>query len=340
MIRLAERIDALCHLGNHLLQKDEYLEAVIHQTSYNNLWLTNENCEFALKTIATEYLSREALEKWVSKYFIDDKIEKRTVGIIFSGHSPLECFHDFLAAFVLGHKSLIVLDEKDKFLFPYLTKLLDRFDDRSGTLVEVVSNLSSFDAVILNGKTEKLDSFEKYFSNYPNLIRKPKNAVAILDQSESIEDLNNLADDVFTYFGLNRRNVSKLYIPQGYDFNPLMETFHERKRIILNGKYKNNFDFNYAIYLLNNEKIVANGCIILTENEDTRSRIAGMHYEFYSDREDLISKVKCKDSYISNICSKMDLQEFEVIPFGSSLKPRLDQYLGRQDTIHFLLSLN
>lgn len=340
MISLAERIDTLSRLGEHLLLEDDYLNAVIHQTSHNNLWFTKENCQFALNTIATEYLSRTVLEKWVAKYFIDDKIEKKTIGIIFSGNSPLECFHDFLSAFVLGHKSLIVLDDRDKFLFPYLIKLLDRFDDRSGTLIEIVSKIKSFDAVIVNGKTEHISSFEKYFSAYPNLIRKSQNAVAVLDQSESIEDLNNLADDVFTYFGINRRNVSKLYLPKDYDFNLLMETFHERNRIVLNGKYKNNFDYNYAIYLLNKEKIVANGCIILTENEDTRSRIAGLNYEFYTDRVDLISKLKSKKSFFSNICSNMDLQDFEVTPFGKSLKPKIDQYIGKQDTIHFLLSLN
>lgn len=340
MFTLKERIDALCLLGKHLQQEDDYLDAVIHQCAHNNLWLTKENCQYAIQAIATEYLNREAIEKWVAKYFIDDKIDKKTIGLIFSGFSPLECFHDFLCAFVMGHKSLVVLDDRDKFLFPYLVKLLVRFDDRSGTLVEVVENLKSFDAVILNGKTDKLESFEQYFSSYPNLIRRPQNAVAILDQSESLEELDLLADDVFTYFGLNKRNVSKLYLPKDYDFNPVMETFHERNRIVLHGKYKNNFDFNYAICLLNSQKIVANGCIILTENEDTRSRISGLHYEFYEDKTDLINKLKSKETYISNICSKLDLPEFELTPFGRSLKPTLDQYFGKQDTIHFLLSLN
>ena len=340
MITLSERIDALCHLGNHLKQKDEYLDAIIHQTSHKNLWFTKENCHFAIQAIAENYLNREALEKLVKKYFIDDKIDQKTIGLIFSGLSPLECIHDFICCYLLGYKSTIVLDEKDKFLFPYILKLLDRFDDRSCTLVEVVGNLKNFDAVIVNGKNDQLSSFEKYFSKYPNLIRKPQNAVAVLDQSESIDELNLLADDVFTYFGLNRRNVSKIYIPTDFDFNPLMETFHERKRIVLHGKYKNNFDYNYAIYLLNKEKIVVNGCIILTENEGIQSRIAAMHYEFYENESDLIQKLRSKENAISNICTKLNLPDFNTVPFGQSLKPSLDQYLGGQDTIHFLLSLN
>ena len=337
---LKERLEVLKKLGDVLRAGDEYLDAVIHQTSHKNLWFTKENCQLAIQHLAEQLLDEKKLEQWGKQYFLDDNIKAKNVGLVFSGLIPLENFHDALCTFVQGHKAQIKLDSKDELIIPYLLKIMDRMDDRSGNYLKVVNKITNFDAMIANAHNSNYDTLKKYFSDVPSIIRRRKNAVAVLNQNESEEDLEGISKDIFAYFGFGVRNISKLYLPNAYDFNPLMEKLHERKQLILHGKYKSNFDYNYSIHVMNRDMIVANGCIILTENPAFQSRIAGLHYEFYNDKNDLIKKLHKGKDKIEMIAASEDFENFFVKPFGKCVKHELNEYLGQEDTMEFLLSLS
>lgn len=335
---LQERIEVLVKLGNVLRTGDDYLEALLHQVSHKNLWFTKENYRHAIAMLSRN-LTEENLNKWAKTYFIDDNIKSKNVGLVFSGLAPLENFHDALCTFIQGHKAQLKLDERDELVIPYLIKIMDRMNDRSATYLKVVDKITNFDAIIANASPSNYLTLKKYFKDTPAIIRKRKNAIAVLTQADNQDDLQGISDDIFTYFGFSVRNLSKIYIPKAYDFNPLMEKLHEQKEIILHGKYKSNFDYNYSIHVLNKDMIVANGCIILSENQQVQSRIAGLHYEFYESQDDLTKKLYRDKDAIELISAHQVIEGFFVKPFGKCLQYELHEYQSQYDVMEFLLSI-
>ena len=256
-----------------------------------------------------------------------------------AGNIPLVGFHDLLCTFTAGHRTQIKLSEKDRFLIPYLLRELKDLEPATEQYFELVDNLRAFDAVIATGSNNSSRYFQAYFGRYPHLIRKNRNGIAILTGEESEEELRLLGRDTFRYFGLGCRNVSKIYVPYGYSFEPLLEALHTYREIILHSKYKNNFDYNYALYVLNKEPYLANGCILLVEQEAIPSRIASLHYQFYGDLpslEDLLDKT---GEEIQCIVCRENLLDRQTIRFGQSQEPTLGDYADNIDTMQFLLSL-
>ncbi len=333
---LKKRIEILSKLGDHLSGKDEYLEAVMARTHFNNPWFTIENQQRAIKSIATAFLQKDKLESWAGKYGLKEPKDPITVGLVMAGNIPLVGFHDMLCVFVSGHKSKIKLSDKDKYLLPYLLKLLAGFGAEAESYFETVEMLKNFDAVIATGSNNSARYFESYFGKVPNIIRKNRNAVAVLDGSETGDDLLALGKDVFRYFGLGCRNVSKLYLPEGYDFQLLLEKLHNFKEIILHHKYKNNFDYNMALLMMNNTTFWNNGCIILSENKSIASRIALLHFEHYSDLAELEKELASKEDQIQCVVSKIELEKLPTVPFGKAQEPQLDDYADGVDTLAFL----
>ncbi len=336
---LQQRIDALVKLGDHLLGQDDYLKAVMHRTQFNNQWFTIENQERAVNAIAQAFLNREKLESWAAAYKIEDAPPIKTVGMVMAGNLPLVGFHDIVCTFVAGHKSQIKLSDKDKFLLPYLLKLLSDFNPATESYFKIVEMLKDFDAVIATGSNNSARYFESYFGKYPNIIRKNRNAVAVLDGSETDDELHGLGKDVFRYFGLGCRNVSKLYLPEGYDFQRLMEKLHEFKDLALHDKYKNNFDYNMAFIMLNRAPFTNNGCVILTEDQAIASRIAMLHYEYYQDKNTLASALKDRADEIQCVVSREDLPGWNCVAFGKTQDPGLSDYPDGVDVMEFLLGL-
>ncbi|MCB0643526.1 MAG: acyl-CoA reductase, partial [Phaeodactylibacter sp.] len=266
-MQLKERIEVLVRLGEFLQQPNEYLEAIQHRTYHQNNWFTTENQQLAIQALVRAFLQREKLEQWLQQYpEVPEPETPKRIGLIPAGNIPLVGFHDLLCIFVSGHKAVMRPSEKEKFLTPYLLKALSDLDDRCADYFAVVPQLKEVDAVIATGSDNSARYFESYFGKYPHIIRKNRNAVAVLTGAESPAELLALGTDVFRYFGLGCRNVAKLYVPQGYDFEPLLETLHEYREIVLHNKYKNNFDYNYAMLMINKIPFLANGCIILRED--------------------------------------------------------------------------
>ncbi|MBI1225106.1 MAG: acyl-CoA reductase [Bacteroidetes bacterium] len=335
-MNLKERISVLTQLGEHLLQPDDYLDAVIHRTEYNNPWFTKENQALAIRSIATEFLDKNKLEKWAATYPIPDEPPMKTVGMVMAGNLPLVGFHDLVCTFVSGQKAKVKLSDKDRFLLPYLLQLLEKYAPGSGDFFEIVDQLNGMDAVIATGSNNSSRYFEAYFGKYPHIIRKNRNAVAVLDGTETADELHLLGKDVFRFFGLGCRNVSKLYLPKGYHFEALMERLHDFREIVNHSKYRNNFDYNLALLMLNQVPYFNNGCIILAENRDIASRIATLHYEFYEDKLALEAELTSRTEEIQCIVAKPGLLSLPTIPFGQSQEPTLFDYPDGVDVMGFL----
>ncbi|MCB0608210.1 MAG: acyl-CoA reductase [Lewinella sp.] len=338
-MQLAERIALLARLGDYLRSKDERLEAVIHRTAHTNLWFTKENQWKAVDAIAEQWLRFEKLDQWLGNYDIPAERTARKVGLVLAGNIPLVGFHDVISVFATGHAAMIKLSEKDPYLLPFLVKVMTEMDERAASCFQFAERLEGFDAVIATGSNNSSRYFEAYFGKYPNIIRRNRNGVAVLTGLETPEELAALGEDIFRYFGLGCRNVSKLYVPEGYDFEPLLESLHEYRQIVLHDKYKNNFDYNTAIAMLNKTAYLSNGCLVLMEDTGIVSPIAAAYYQFYSDIETVEKEILDRSEEIQLVAARPGVLNAPTLPFGAAQEPELWDYADGVDTVAFLLGL-
>ena len=340
-LSLTERRALITRLGDHLRRNDdEFLHALQQRTYHNNLWFTLGNQQLAVRAIAEQMLEPRLLDRWLSRYTIPEQTAAvRTVGIIPAGNIPLVGFHDVLCVFLCGHRSLIKPSTKDAYVLPYLLKLLGSWDERAAAYFELTDRLSDFDAVIATGSNNSARYFETYFGKVPHIIRRNRNAVAVLTGRETDEQLTALGEDIFTYFGMGCRNVAKLYLPRGYDLNRLLEILHEHRDLVRHSKYKNNFDYNFAVFTLNNVPFYNNGCVMLVENEAIQSRIAALHYAYYDSVAELREELQQRQEEVQVVVSGMDLPGIETVAFGQAQQPLPWQYPDGVDVVEFLLGL-
>lgn len=339
-MKLSERLAVLAKLGAHLQGKDEYLEAVMHRTAYENQWFTIGNQQKAIEAIATQYLDLEKLKEWVAPYYIPDEPEQKVVGLVLAGNIPLVGFHDVLCVFVSGHIAQIKLSDKDPYLLPYLIKLLKKLDTRTASYFQIVEKLQDFDAAIATGSNNSARYFDFYFKDIPHIIRKNRNAVAVLTGTETRAELSALGEDIFQYFGLGCRNVAKIYVPQGYDFQPLLEVLEEFKEMAMHSKYRNNFDYNYSLYILNKEPHLTNGNLLLLENPAFQSRIATLHYQYYTNIKEVEKDIQTHTEEVQCVLLEGKSLNINALRFGQAQQPSLSDYADGVDTMQFLLSLS
>lgn len=336
-----ERFNALVRLGEWLRAgEDEFLQASIKRSAIHNGWFTEANQQLAIEAIATQMLAPEKLTHWLQAYDLPDTTVARQVGLVMAGNLPLVGFHDLLTVFMSGHGAQIKMSDKDPYLLPAILRALKLIDERTESYFNIVGKLTDFEAVIATGSNNSARYFKEYFAKYPHIIRRNRNAVAVLSGEESPEELMALGHDVFDYFGLGCRNVSKLYVPAGYDFKPLLEALHEYRHLLINHtKYKNNFDYNYALYVLNRVPHEANGCILITENASLQSPIATLHYEYYGSIEAVTTELLMREDEIQLVVSQLPLMGLSVYKLGDAQQPGLSDYADGVDTMGFLLSL-
>lgn len=339
-LTLSERLQALVQLGDYLRAGHPDLDQIIQTAEQYNRWFTADNIRLALANIAERFLQADALEAWVARYpALQTTYPQQRVGLVLAGNIPAVGFHDVLCTFVAGHQALIKYSDKDRFLVPFLLQQLVALEERAAPYFESVMRLQDFDAVIATGSDNSARYFKQYFGKYPNIIRQNRNAVAVLTGEETVEDFRALGVDIFTYFGLGCRSVSKLYVPQGYDFVPLLAALDEQGDLMQHNKYKNNYDYNRSIYLLNRTPHYANDCVMLLEDPSLLSRIAALHYEYYSDTSDLEQRIAAQWEGIQCLLSQTPIGTYPVFSFGSSQQPHLQDYADGVDTMEFLLSI-
>ena len=334
-MNLQARIQAFTHLGEYL-KTDIYQEAEeqLNLAKVINPWFTKENIDKALKAWH-EQLKVDMLTAWLNPYKLEEVSIPKKVLIIMAGNIPLVGFHDFLTVLISGHKVVVKMSSTDnvllKVLIEKLISISPEFKD-SIALIDDVKN-RKFDVVIATGSDNSAQYFEYYFKGAKKIIRKNRRSVAVLDGNESDMELNGLAVDVFSYFGLGCRNVSKLFLPIGYDLNKLFEAFFHFSHLIDHKKYGNNYDYNKAIFLMGSNKLVENGFLLMKEDKSLLSPVAMLYYEYYDDVHTVEQFVKKNIEQLQCVVSKKD------IPFGNTQQPNLWDYADGVDTVDFLREL-
>ncbi|WP_339654244.1 acyl-CoA reductase [Flavobacterium frigidarium] len=307
---------------------------LIELSQSHNGWYTPEQVYFAIQSWA-EALSKENLEKWLSNYNFDN-VPPKNIALILAGNIPLVGFHDFLSVLITGHSVLVKTSSNDQHLLPFLAKYIIALEPKFADKITFVEGkLENFDAVIATGSTNTARYFEYYFKDKPSIIRKNRNSVAVIDGSESREQLLALGEDIFRYFGLGCRNVSKLFVPKEYSFDAFFEAIFEYQDVIHYEKYANNYDYNKAVFLMSNFKLLDNGFLTLKEDASYASPISSVFYERYENLDLLKKQLNDEKDQIQCIVSN-DLIDGSI-SFGETQKPQLWDYADNIDTISFLL---
>lgn len=345
---IKKRIQAIVELGNilqdYLLDKatEEYsdlLNYAISRAYAENGWFNESNVKQMLLNVA-QSLNEKKLNLWIENYSIpNENHPPKKIALIMAGNIPLVGFHDFLCVFICGNISMIKPSKDDTVLIKTLLKILIDIDAEANKLIEWVDGrLSGMDAVIATGSNNTARYFEYYFSKVPNIIRKNRHSVAILNGKETQEELEKLGHDIFTYFGLGCRSVSKLYLPHDFNLDRLFEAFVGFGEIINNKKYANNYEYNRAIYLLGKEPFLDNNIVMIKESKELSSPVAVIHYERYHDLSNLLEELKALKESIQVISSNSNSAEF--IGLGQCQTPNLNDYADNVDTLKFILNLS
>lgn len=317
------------------LYYDDFVSLIELSQSHNG-WFTPEQVYFAIQSWATA-LTDENLNQWLSEYNFEN-VQPKTVGLIMAGNIPLVGFHDFLSVIITGHKALVKTSSNDQHLIKFLANYLIAVDPSMATWIEFTDGkLENFDAVIATGSNNTSRYFDYYFKDKPSIIRKNRNSIAILNGKESHDDLVNLGEDIFRYFGLGCRNVSKLFVPKGYHFDAFFKAMYEQKDVIYYEKYSNNYDYNKAVFLMSNFQLLDNEFLTIKEDTSYASPISSVFYEFYDNIGEIESRLENESDQIQCVVSNNLIPN--SIPFGETQKPKLWDYADNVDTIAFLLEI-
>ncbi len=350
---LLQRIEAFTTLGNKLssyvnsYKKDkkqidntteyEAFVSIVEKVQHHNGWFTQENVIFAMENWGTA-LTSAGLNTWLKNYTIPDTTAAKTVKIIMAGNIPLVGFHDFISCLITGHNVKVKLSSNDDLLLPYVADLLIEIAPSFKDCISFSDKIDKhFDAVIATGSTNTARYFEYYFSKKPNIIRKNRNSIAVLTGEESNEELAALAEDIFRYYGLGCRSVSKLFVPVAYNFDAFFNAIFIYQDIIKQAKYANNYDYNKAVYLMSEFKLLDNGFLMLKEEEKFGSPIATLFYETYPTSEELAKVINNKKEDIQCIVGRDSA--IASVNFGETQHPSLSDYADGVDTIEFLLKI-
>ena len=353
MNSIQNRIEAFSKLGDFLsqfstkgIEKKEnipfnelFFDGFKHQIKLaqeNNSWFTKDNILNSLESWSKS-LNYNNLKNFTNSVNLN-KINRKTVAIVMAGNIPLVGFHDFLSVLISGHSVLVKQSSSDKHLLPFLAKYLEYTEESFKEKITFTEDkLSNFDAVIATGSNNTARYLEYYFKEKPNIIRKNRNSVAVITGKETIEDFEKLSDDIFQYFGLGCRSVSKLYVPKDYDFELFFNGMYNKKEIINNAKYANNYDYNKAVYLMSEFDLLENGFLMIKEDESYSSPIATIFYEYFDNEIDLKIKLHEDREKIQCVVAKGFLEN--EIAFGQTQHPKLTDYADGVNTLEFLSKL-
>ena len=322
-----------------VLQNDLFFDDfanLIELSQSHNGWFTPEQVQFSVQSWA-KALTEDNLNQWLSNYDFS-KNEPKKVGLVLAGNIPLVGFHDFLSVLISGHDVLVKTSSNDQHLLKFLAKYLISIQPELNSKITFVEGkLEGFDAVIATGSNNTARYFEYYFKDKPSIIRKNRNSVAVLDGTETFEDLVGLGEDIFRYFGLGCRNVSKLFVPKGYNFDNFFKAMYEYRDVIQYEKYANNYDYNKAVFLMSNFQLLDNEFLTIKEDMSYASPISSVFYEFYENLEEITTRLNADAEQIQCIVSK-DLIPNSVT-FGQTQQPNLWDYADNVDTLAFLNNL-
>lgn len=332
---LQERMYTFIKLGEYL-EKDIYKNSreIFSRVEAHNPWFTQDNIKRALDTWR-EQLSPDMIISWLNPYKLKEVLNPKRVLIVMPGNIPLVGFHDFISVLISGHKVVVKMSKNDNILLKVLIDKLISISPKFKNSIFFIDDIAKrdFDAVIATGSNNSAHYFEYYFRDVKRIIRRNRRSVAVLDGSESILQLEGLADDVFSYFGIGCRNVSKLFLPKDFNMANLFKAFFPYSYVIDHTKYANNYNYNKTICLMGNNKLIENGFLIMKEDPSLNSPVAMLYYEYYEDMHSVLQYIKENECDLQCVVSK------EGIPFGGTQKPNLWDYADGVDTIEFLRNI-
>ena len=331
---LQRRIELLARLGKYMNENDLEWKTAKQKAAGVNPWFIPEFIEQASFSISTQFLEETKLETWVSQYEVPSIHERpKKIGLVMAGNIPMVGFHDMLCIFISGHRQVIKLSSKDEVLIRHLVAKMITWNSEVEELILFADKLTNCEVYIATGSNNSSRYFEYYFGKFPHIIRRNRTSVAILDGNETTPELEQLADDVLMYFGLGCRNVTKLYVPEGYHFEPLLKALNKYEHFMDYHKYRHNYDYQLALLMMGNKMYMTNGATLLNQNESLFTAISQLHYQYYNGIEQLLESLKGNED-IQCIVSKSG------IPFGSAQTPSLTDYADGVDTMKFLTELN
>jgi len=331
-MNVEQRVVLMEKLGRYIVSDDTEWAQVKEKATNENAWFIPEFINYQLEHIANAFLNRAKLENWINRYDLRSASTPKNVGVVMAGNIPLAGFHDFLSVFISGHHQTIKPSSKDFQLINGIVNKLKEWNPQISDRVKIAEQLKKCDAYIATGSNNSSRYFDYYFSKYPHIIRRNRTSAAILTGGETLQDLEALADDVYLYFGLGCRNVTKLYVPKNFDFLPLLESFKKYNWTFDVNKYKNNYDYQLAVMLINNIYYMTNGSVLLVENKALFSPVSQLHYEVYEN-------VKEVEASLLNAEDVQCIVGKGFVPFGKAQKPAVDDYADKADTLQFLRSL-
>lgn len=331
-------IHILSQLGTFLNEESTKDNPVFTKAYQQNPWFT---IEYTKKAIAAwgDQLNTEHLNKWLSVYQDMPQPAPKNVVVIMAGNIPLVGLHDLLSILVCGHKAIVKLSSDDTVLMKWVIENIINIAPEWADKIEITDERlpKNFDAVIATGSNNTNRYFEYYFKTKPSLLRKARTSVAVLTGNETPEDLHKLGEDIFTYFGLGCRNVSKIYVPEGYDIAHFYEGIADFYEHINHNKYANNYTYHKAILLMNLTKHFDNNFLLLKEDTNIASPLGVMFYEQYTNLDELSKTLENNKDQIQCVVSKISLNN--SVPLGKAQQPELTDYADGVDTVKFLLEI-
>ena len=314
---------------------NSFIDLIALSQSHNN-WFTPDNVHFSISSWS-EALTENNINQWLSAYSFTEK-EPKNVGLILAGNIPLVGFHDFLSVLISGNNVLVKTSSKDDYLIKFLTKYLIALDNRFNEKITFVEGkLENFDTVIATGSNNTARYFEYYFKDKPSIIRKSRNSIAVLTGNETPEEMTLLSEDVFRYFGLGCRNVSKIFVPKNYNFDAFFNGMYAQKDVIYYEKYANNYDYNKAVFLMSNFQLLDNEFLTIKEDISHASPISSVFYEYYEDINEIKTRLNQDSEIIQCVVSNGIIEN--SVYFGNTQKPNLWDYADNVDTLDFLNNL-
>ncbi len=351
-MKLQTRINAFLELSDFFksLENEKYegnnpkfekhfakFKALIESEHFNNSWFTAEKIKYVISSIS-EAITEDKIDFWLKDYKVKlENIKPRKIGVILAGNIPLVGFHDFMCVLISGNIFVGKMSSKDNNLLKAVINLLLEIEPQFEKFIKITEGrLENFEAVIATGSNNTARYFNYYFGKYPNIIRKNRSSVAIITEKETKADIELLSDDIFMYFGLGCRNVSKIFVPEGFKLDLFFEALYKNNELINHHSYANNYDYNRAIYLMNIDKFLDNGFFMIKENTALSSPISVIYYEYYKDINQLSKYLKAQEDNLQCIVSQTELPNLETVKYSQAQKPELWDYADNINIIEFL----
>lgn len=328
--------EAFIALGQRLRQlPEDELERLCNGAAARNSWFIASHVRQALDGIA-HMLAPDALRQWLAAYDLP-VAQPKTIGVIMAGNIPLAGFHDFLCVLLSGHRLAAKMSSQDNFLLPQLAEMLFETVPELRERVQWTEQLKAADAIIATGSDNSSRYFQYYFGKYPHIIRQNRVSAAVLDGSETPEELAGLAYDAMLYFGLGCRSIAKLFVPEDYDFTPFLQQTEKLADLVDNHKYRNNYDYQKSIFLVNRVPHLDSGFVLLNENEALASPMSVIYYQYYRSREEVMQLLAAQADKLQCVAAHDNRLFSRTVAFGQTQMPGIADYADGTDTMAFLL---